>query len=180
MPHIHNEPWQHDLTVSAFIVNADNRILIHKHKKYDLYLQPGGHVELDEDPWTALMREIREETGYDPSQLTIYAPPMAVINDFVINPNVFHPYPVSLNTHSIGLGDHRHTDISYAFYVGNEKPIFDLGPSESKELFWVKQTVTYPFNIPENVQKIMNFIWMYVTPHWRKFMLPRSPINHNA
>ena len=184
MPHIHNEPGQHDLTVSAFIINADGAILIHKHKKYDLYLQPGGHVELDEDPWTAMMREIREETGYDPSQLALYAPPMAVINDYEVNPSVFHPYPISFNTHSIGLGDHRHTDIAYAFYAGDEKPRYEIDPSESQEAFWFKWYAdgrpmygNSPYHIPQNVCKIMEFILMYVTPHWRKFILPQTPMS---
>ena len=51
MGHIHTDPGQHDLTVSAFIVReSDGRplLLVHRHKSLALLLQPGGHVELDE------------------------------------------------------------------------------------------------------------------------------------
>lgn len=33
------------------------------HDKYGLWLDPGGHVELDEDPSGAAVREAKEETG---------------------------------------------------------------------------------------------------------------------
>ena len=60
MAHIHNEPGQHDLTVSAFIINVSDKenpkILLCRHKKLGKLLQPGGHVELDENPWQAVLR----------------------------------------------------------------------------------------------------------------------------
>jgi len=41
-------------------------LLVH-HKKYDLWLQPGGHVEQDENPMQTAIREAAEETGIDVS-----------------------------------------------------------------------------------------------------------------
>jgi 8-oxo-dGTP pyrophosphatase MutT (NUDIX family) len=38
---------------------------MHKHKKLGLWLPPGGHIELDEDPNQAAIREAKEETGLD-------------------------------------------------------------------------------------------------------------------
>jgi len=61
MAHIHEKI---DFTVSVFIV-FQNAVLLHKHKKYDLWLPPGGHVELDEDPPQAALREVKEETALD-------------------------------------------------------------------------------------------------------------------
>lgn len=68
MPHIHTEPGQHDLTVSAYIVRMDlpePAIILHKHRKLNKWLQFGGHVEPHENPWQAVQREIREESGYE-------------------------------------------------------------------------------------------------------------------
>ena len=54
MPHIHNQPGQHDICVSGYIVKitegAEPRIILHKHRKLNKLLQFGGHVELDETP----------------------------------------------------------------------------------------------------------------------------------
>ncbi len=67
MPHIHEK---YDFTVGAFIV-FDNKILLVNHPRYGLWLAPGGHIELDEDPEEALFREIAEETGYKPDEIEV-------------------------------------------------------------------------------------------------------------
>lgn len=59
MPHIH---YLHDFTVGAIIVYNDKVLLIN-HPRYKKWLHPGGHIELDEDPDTAVLREVEEETG---------------------------------------------------------------------------------------------------------------------
>jgi 8-oxo-dGTP pyrophosphatase MutT (NUDIX family) len=61
MPHIHEKI---DFTVAIFIVQDKKVLLIH-HRKLDKWLPVGGHIELDEDPETAALREAREETGFE-------------------------------------------------------------------------------------------------------------------
>ena len=61
MAHIHEKI---DFTLSIFIVQKD-RVLLHVHKKLGIWLPPGGHIELDEDPNQAALREAQEETGLD-------------------------------------------------------------------------------------------------------------------
>jgi 8-oxo-dGTP diphosphatase len=61
MAHIHEKI---DFTVEAFIVYK-NKILLRMHDKFHIWMSVGGHIELDEDPEQAIIREIKEETGLE-------------------------------------------------------------------------------------------------------------------
>src|SRR5438045_9242796 len=61
MAHIHEKI---DFTVAIFVVHNDQILLIH-HRKLDKWLPIGGHIELDEDPEQAALREAREESGLE-------------------------------------------------------------------------------------------------------------------
>ena len=49
-------------TATAFLIHQE-RILLVKHKKLNIWLAPGGHVEIDELPHVTAERECFEETG---------------------------------------------------------------------------------------------------------------------
>ena len=61
MAHIHEKI---DFTVAIFVVQANRVLLIH-HRKLDKWLPLGGHIELEEDPEQAALREAREESGLE-------------------------------------------------------------------------------------------------------------------
>ena len=61
MAHIHERI---DFTVAIFVVHAGRVLVIH-HRKLDRWLPLGGHIELDEDPEQAALREAKEESGLD-------------------------------------------------------------------------------------------------------------------
>src|SRR6185295_12926154 len=61
MAHIHEKI---DFTVAIFVVYRGKVLVIH-HRKLDKWLPVGGHVELDEDPEQAALREAREESGFE-------------------------------------------------------------------------------------------------------------------
>jgi len=61
MAHIHEKI---DFTVAIFVVH-DGRVLLIHHRKLDKWLPLGGHIELDEDPEMAALREAREESGLE-------------------------------------------------------------------------------------------------------------------
>lgn len=114
MPHIHTQPDQHDMTVSAYIVlrgQGDDKLLVHMHLKYGKLLQIGGHIELNETPWQAVAHELKEEAGYDVSELKVLQPTSRIPR---IDNTVVHPVPFFVNTHLIGE-NHFHSDLCYAF-----------------------------------------------------------------
>jgi len=68
MAHIHEKI---DFTAEVFIVYQD-KVLLRQHDKYKKWLSVGGHIELDEDPNQAAVREVKEEVGLEGK---LYAPP---------------------------------------------------------------------------------------------------------
>ena len=52
----------HHLTASAFVVSSRG-VVLHRHRRLGLWVQPGGHVDPGESPEVACVREVVEETG---------------------------------------------------------------------------------------------------------------------
>jgi|SRR3989344_3299660 len=61
---IKNETITRDFVVTVYCVN-NNRVLLIFHKKLNMWLPPGGHIDKDELPCKAAIREFKEETGLD-------------------------------------------------------------------------------------------------------------------
>ncbi|MDQ5971148.1 MAG: hypothetical protein QG566_94 [Patescibacteria group bacterium] len=61
MAHIHEKI---DFCSEVFIVHK-NKVLLRMHDKYKDWFSVGGHIELDEDPVQAAIREVKEEVGLD-------------------------------------------------------------------------------------------------------------------
>ena len=53
-----------DFTATAFVVH-DNRTFLLWHNKTQAWLPPGGHIETNELPEAAAIREVLEETGLE-------------------------------------------------------------------------------------------------------------------
>lgn len=106
MPHIHQAPGQIDHTVEVFVVNND-KVLLRKHDKYGIWLSVGGHIELNEDPNQAAIREVKEEVGLD---INLIAP-----KDFIALDEPNHQElipPVFINRHRIN-DEHEHVTLTY-------------------------------------------------------------------
>lgn len=106
MPHIHTKPGEIDFTVGVFIVYK-NRLLLRLHDKHNLWLTPGGHIELDETPEQAAIREIQEEVG-----LTVELYKGNKIFDYTTEKYQELVPPMGLNVHFVNE-EHRHLEFVY-------------------------------------------------------------------
>ncbi len=132
MPHIHTEPGQHDHTASGYIIRVDlpePALVLHRHKILGVYMQFGGHVELNETPWQAAAHEVQEESGYELSQLKILQPKHTLKTATGIK---IHPVPACYMTHPFN-DTHYHTDAEYAFTT-TEPPAHPIGENESLDI----------------------------------------------
>lgn len=56
------------MTATVYLVarvDGEVKVLLHKHKKHTMWLGIGGHVEKQESPPQAAVREVKEEAGID-------------------------------------------------------------------------------------------------------------------
>jgi ADP-ribose pyrophosphatase YjhB (NUDIX family) len=77
-----------DFTVEAFVVHH-NRVLLIYHKQLQKWLPLGGHIELNEDPEQALVREITEESGLEVEILSQKPAQHFEERDFYTHPSIW-------------------------------------------------------------------------------------------
>lgn len=173
MAHLHTGPGGHDTTVSALVFRASpTRLLVHWHRKLDRWLQPGGHVEHDENPWQAVVRELREEAGYDVDQLDVLHPfpPLAGLTH-----DNQHPTPAILNTHEIGRG-HWHSDLSFVFVAADE-PRHAPADGESRQLTWLEVSkMPGHEGVSSDLATIAAAVAHDVLPTWERTPATRWPL----
>ena len=99
MAHIHEKI---DFTVAIFVVHDGKVLLIH-HRKLDKWLPLGGHIELDEDPEQAALREAKEESGLDVELLGERPPTTSPGTRALIAPRFLDIHRISDTHEHIGM-----------------------------------------------------------------------------
>jgi 8-oxo-dGTP diphosphatase len=102
MPHIHDLI---DFVVAVYIT-YNGKVLLVDHKKIKSWMPIGGHIELDEDPEEALLREIQEECGLN---VDIIGGLKADITEKGIKPLLA---PMYMDIHDI-TDAHKHVGLIY-------------------------------------------------------------------
>lgn len=112
MAHIHTLPGQIDGTADAFIVDTETKtVLLRMHEKYNMWIHVGGHIELDETPEQAVLREVKEEVGLEIALWRDYAHDETFPRGYSQTP-VLPPY--HMNIHDV---DETHRHLSYIYYA---------------------------------------------------------------
>lgn len=120
------------VTASGFVINENTKqVLLLEHKTLAKLLQPGGHVEPEDNTFTdAVLRELEEETGLTSAELLLRS---------IISRDTDVPFDI--DTHNIpenpkkGEPAHFHHDFRYV-YTTKENNI-KVDASESNGYRWV-------------------------------------------
>lgn len=126
MPHIHEKI---DFTVSVFIVK-DRKVLFILHKQLKRWLPIGGHIELDENPEEAALREAKEESGLD-VELVGEKPPLEKEKEFIPLMN-----PGYLDIHLI---KEPHWHIGMVYFARVKAGQVTLNVEEHHDIQWLEE-----------------------------------------
>lgn len=114
-------------TASALIIH-EGKVLLVFHKKLGVWLYPGGHVEHNETPDSAVIREVMEETGL---QVEIVGDRDENLADTEADISVLHnPYAILCEK----VGDHYHNDLIYLCKIKDENININHNPKESEDI----------------------------------------------
>jgi 8-oxo-dGTP pyrophosphatase MutT (NUDIX family)/GNAT superfamily N-acetyltransferase len=104
------------VTSSAVIVSDDGRsVVLHRHRRLKIWLQPGGHIDAGEHPAYAALREANEETGL----------PARLAGSGIIHVDV-HP------------GPRRHTHLDVRYLVHSPAVVPQPPEGESQDVRWFR------------------------------------------
>jgi ADP-ribose pyrophosphatase YjhB (NUDIX family) len=119
-----------DFTVAVFVVHNDH-VLLHPHRKLGIWLPPGGHIEPDELPDEAALREVEEESGLVVELVGGYG---VEVDDPAAPKQLIRPEGIQLEDISPG---HQHIDLIYFARPVDATP--EIMPALIEDMRWVAE-----------------------------------------
>ena len=132
-------------TVAVFVVHGQ-RVLLHYHRKLGKWLPPGGHIEDNELPDEAAIREVREETGIRARLVGGHGLPIDEPRQLVM--------PAGIQLENIYPG-HQHVDLVYfAMPDPDDVQSAEIDPrlAESDQVAWYAADQLAALGATEEIQ----------------------------
>jgi len=127
--------------VSTVYIVKDSKILLVFHKKLNMWLPPGGHVDENEVPCDTAKREVLEETGFEVNLIGEEKPLGKGVKKLI------HPKVLQLEDIEEG---HQHINIIYYGTVNNGT--LKLNEEEHSDIKWFSLDDLEDKYVPENVR----------------------------
>jgi ADP-ribose pyrophosphatase YjhB (NUDIX family) len=129
----HSETTRH-FVATVYVVN-DGATALHYHERLGMWLPPGGHLERDELPTGAAVREVREELGLE---VELVGP----VGDFDTGtvsslPRPRHLLLEDIHEHADGTVGHQHVDFVYYGAVSSREIRPDDGEQDAADWRWL-------------------------------------------
>jgi 8-oxo-dGTP pyrophosphatase MutT (NUDIX family) len=132
-------------TATTFIVHR-GRVLLHLHKRQGIWLPPGGHIERDELPADAAVREVEEETGL---RVRLHSEAEAAGLAHEMDCGVV-PQPAFILIEDINPF-HQHIDLTYFARVSDDEMARARSPAE-RGFHWFAPDDLPAEDVPQNVR----------------------------
>ncbi len=126
------------LVVAGYLVHDSKVLLIH-HRKLDLWLPVGGHIDGEELPDEAVRREFLEEVGVEIDLPQLHPTESRKVRQLAT--------PFHVNVHPVG--DHHH---SCLYYLCTAKDPSVRINNELKASRWFSKQDLYEAIVPEDVR----------------------------
>lgn len=123
-------------TASVYIVEG-NATALHDHDLLERWLPPGGHIDRGELPHQAGVREVREETGLDPTLIDDTDAVVEPAGETLPQPR--HQVLYDVNVTPTGVG-HQHID--HIYFASVDSRDIDPAPGEAPAADWAWFTAT--------------------------------------
>ncbi len=127
-------------TATVLIVHK-NKVLLHKHNRLKILLPVGGHINDNELPEEAAIREAFEETGL---QIELYQTDQVTFTDTRCLIRPVHNLLIPISE------DHHHID--WVYYAMSESDIIVPQDGESEQIDWFSIQDLESVEMPENIR----------------------------
>lgn len=114
-------------------LKAHTQILMIHHKKFNKWMIPGGHIEVNENPNEAAIREVLEESGINIKLVSFIHKELSVTDgEWLLAPEYLYQQLIPFSQKEEA---HYHIDLTYIGYALNHELV--LNSEETNAVEWV-------------------------------------------
>lgn len=136
--------YEKSLTSTVYVIHED-KVLLHMHKKFNTWFPLGGHLEPNELPHIAAIREVKEESGLDVTLVNMSS------DTYTIGRVERVPSPYAIYHEGIGH-EKEYLDFIYIATTTGDNPISGEGESNMFRWFSLKELMDDKIDIKIHVR----------------------------